>query len=312
MSWTHYRLIFRLESPLHIGYRKTGNLMQSRRYVPGKNLWAALTERIGLLHGAGDNHRVYRAIGLCLKKYFRFGYLWPTYEGRTSDWAPHFPWDDPAHWDYLYLDSQARTALDPFARTAAEGMLYDVEFIAPYTREGRPVYLVGDLWVRTNAPQAINMNGSSIPLDWRTALQHLQIGGERTYGWGRLRLMEPANWEENGRGPGDLPHWGNGWHWDEKDGEVVIESQENAGEGGENHIRLPVHALAADANGSKAVVNLQGPVEPVLGWERQSAAGYRLSQAMIMYEPGTRVVSALRQAYLAPWGYLQGPQGNDA
>ena len=312
MTWTHYRLVFRLESPLHIGYRKTGNLMQTRRYVPGKNLWAALTERLVHLAGQAPNAQADQRVGAVLKQSFRFGYLWPTYEGRTSGWAPHFPWSDPAHWDYLYLDSRVGTAQMPTSRTADEGSLHEVEFIAPYTREGRPVYLAGDLWVHKDVPGNIQVNGQSIPLNWQTALQRLQIGGERTYGWGRLRLVEPANWEANGRGPGDLPHWGNGWHWDEKDGEVVIESRENAGEGGENHIRLPVHALAADANGSKAVVNLQGPVEPVLGWERQSAAGYRLSQAMIMYEPGTRVVSALRQAYLAPWGYLQGPQGIDA
>ncbi len=283
MSWTHYRLVFRLESPLHIGYRKTGNLMQTRRYVPGKNLWAALTERIGLLHGAGDNHEVYKAIGDRLQAYFRFGYLWPTYEGRTSGWAPHFPWDDPAHWDYLYLDSQARTALDPFARAAAEGMLYDVEFIAPYTRQGRPVYLVGDLWVRDDAPQ--NM----MSVNWQTALHRLQIGGERTYGWGRLTLVDFEGTDDN------RLSWGEGWEWGlDEYGLIRIIAKAEA--------RLPVHALAADAHPYQAVAPLQGPVEPLLGWERQQGR-YALSRAAIMYEPGAQVSSGF-STYIHPWGWL--------
>ena len=46
MAWQKYDLAFQLLAPLHIGYRKVGNLMQSRGYVPGKNLWAALTARL--------------------------------------------------------------------------------------------------------------------------------------------------------------------------------------------------------------------------------------------------------------------------
>ena len=297
MTWTHYRLVFRLESPLHIGWRKTGNLMQTRRYVPGKNLWAALTERLIWLAGLGNAPQAYRCVGEYLKACFRFGYLWPTYEGRTDEWQPHFPWDEPQgpeYWDYLYLDGTARTALAPERRTAAEGMLYEIEFISPYTREGHPVYLVGDLWVQTGMPSAIDLNSSTIPLPWEQALQRLQIGGERGYGWGRIQLAEcrknaPLTWP--------------GWAWQGHEEAVVLHPLEQEG------TRLPAHALAADFTNAaghteQALRGIRGEVEPWLGWEYQGS--FRLSIARIMYEPGARIDRAPQsgEATLHSWGYL--------
>ena len=53
MAWTHYRLKFRLISPLFVGFRRSGNLWETRRYVPGKVLWAALTARLTRDRGLG-------------------------------------------------------------------------------------------------------------------------------------------------------------------------------------------------------------------------------------------------------------------
>ncbi len=299
MAWEHYRLVFRLESPLHIGYRKTGNLMQTRRYVPGKNLWAALTERIVWLAGQGDSAEAYQEVGRALKEHFRFGYLWPTYSGRMQGWQPHFPWDedDPAYWDFLYLDGTARTAQRPEVRTADEGSLHEVEFIAPYTRKGEPVYLVGDLWVKDDTPDQVSLNRAAIPLDWQKALQYLRIGGERTYGWGRIRLVELENRRESGEDSGGLQLWGNGWNWSEENGEVVIKGEKDA--------HLPVHALAAQFNDEPPVSKAEGPIEPLLGWELAENGRYRLPEARIAYEPGA-VVSEGFEAVIAPWGYLRG------
>ncbi|MDQ7029471.1 MAG: hypothetical protein Q9O62_06680 [Ardenticatenia bacterium] len=278
MAWTHYRLVFRLESPLHIGWRKAGNLMQTRRYVPGKNLWAALTEALVHRAGRGRDGRAYQAVGEALKQHFRFGYLWPA-RGRKRDdgsWepptAPHFPWKEgssPEYWDYLYLDGTARTALDATARTAAEGMLHEVEYIAPYTREGQPVYLVGDLWVRDEVPPEIDINGATIPLEWEQALRRLQIGGERGYGWGRVRLVC--------RRSQNSTTVTSGYTWMSANGEVCITV--------DGQQRLTAHTQAGD---DEALSTISGPVEPLTGWERRGSRGrnWHLAKAMIVYVPG--------------------------
>ncbi len=319
MTWTHYLLVFRLESPLHIGWRKTGNLMQTRRYVPGKNLWAALTEALVRRAGPGHDPGAYQAVGAELKRHFRFGYLWPARgeKGDDGSWtapsAPHFPWSDPTYWDYLYLDGTARTALASERRTAAEGMLHEIEFISPYTREGQPVYLVGDLWVKNELQECVKQAqqtqqtqqacNQDLQLDisnWQEALTSLQIGGERGYGWGRLRLVECKHQ------PQPQLSWGNRWEWRVEEGQIHL-SPPNTGSSEEGSIPLPAHALAVDFTDSQEktekAIRAEGPVEPWLGWER-GPEGFRLPAARIMYEPGAYLSETSGRFILHPWGYL--------
>jgi len=78
MSWQCYDLIFRLMAPLHVGWRKSGNLQQTRGYVPGKNQWAALTARLTREYDDGAKGQRYVEIGQKVQKHFRFGYLYPA------------------------------------------------------------------------------------------------------------------------------------------------------------------------------------------------------------------------------------------
>lgn len=92
MTWKQYRIAFRLLSPLHIGYRKVGNLMQTRCYVPARVLWAALTVRITRDCGKGCNGKDYTEIGSNVEKYFHFGYLWPAISRNGQSKVEK--WDD--------------------------------------------------------------------------------------------------------------------------------------------------------------------------------------------------------------------------
>ena len=153
-------------------------------------------------------------------------------------------------------------------------MLYDVEFIAPHTREGDPVYLVGDLWVEEDLPQDVD----NVPVrdKWKQALQVLRLGGERGYGWGRVEccLVEPTTNKDTVAG----------FSWREGQGnEVVVNIPEAS--------PIPTHALAT---GNKAVSNIQGMVEPLVGWEQQPDGRYRISKAVIAYIPGSVVTQAVR------------------
>ncbi|WP_322797546.1 RAMP superfamily CRISPR-associated protein, partial [Thermoflexus sp.] len=185
MAWVHYVLRFRLLSPLHIGDRKMGNLMQTRPYVTGRVLWAALTARLTRDLGRGTRARGYQGIGAKIKKNFRFGYLWPSLDGET----PYFPWDHD-DFEYLLLGSYVSTAIDYDRQAAQEGSLHEVEFIAPVARDGRPVYLIGDLWVRVDDPWVRDVLSPELQRLWEV-LNRLQLGGERTYGWGRVCLSDP-------------------------------------------------------------------------------------------------------------------------
>jgi hypothetical protein len=265
MAWQHYHLCFRLLSPLHVGYRKVGNLMQTRPYVPGKNLWAALTARLTRDFDDGADGQRYLDIGETVKKSFRFGYLWPSLDGKS----PYFPWEHD-DFDYLLLDSYAGTALDYDRAAALEGSLRETEFIAPVARDERPVFLSGDLW----------MQEDSLPADlagWKQAMQHVQLGGERGYGWGRMTLVT------------DLAQPG-------EPAEPIFLLQ--AGQ------PITAHVLAVGTNRAKAVPHVEGPVEPLVGWERDnitSGRTWRLSDAVIAYAPGATARQELR-VRVGPFG----------
>jgi hypothetical protein len=272
MAWQRYTLIFRLLSPLHIGYRKVGNLMQTRPYVPGKVLWAALTARLTRDFDNGSDGQRYIDIGKAVNGHFRFGYLYPALPDEpkkeveaAADVTVHYPWGDPL-FDYRFLSSYAGTALNYDYQSAEEGTLREVEFIRPHARpvsgaEVAPqVYLVGDLYV-----EASWKNGSPLQ-NWQKTFEHIQLGGERHYGWGRVQLVS------------DLQN----------------PLSEEAKIKLENGDKIPAHALAVDPDGHKAVTGVTGAVEPLVGWERDNestARKWRVSQATICYVPGAEVTA---------------------
>lgn len=175
MTWDCYELVFRLKSPLHIGGRMTGNLQETRPYVTGKMLWAALTARLTRHQNQGQNGVAYQTFGDILRTNLRFGYLWPSIHPPV----PYYPWKEPAAFDYSLLNSYMSTAKDDNLRAALDGSLHETEYISPYARNGEPVYLVGWLWAKQDFPK----NG------WQTALHQIQLGGERAYGWGCIELV---------------------------------------------------------------------------------------------------------------------------
>ncbi|MCB0047686.1 MAG: hypothetical protein KDD92_19850 [Caldilineaceae bacterium] len=251
MSWQKYSMVFRLESPLHIGYRKVGNLMQTRGYVPGKNLWAVLTARLTRDYDDGAKGQRYKAIGDLVQEHFRFPYLYPAMPDDNG-YKVHYPWQED--FDYLFLNSYASAALD-YARQAAEdGLLHETEFIAPYTRTGRPVFLIGDFYVQTDLPASLD--------NWLDALKKFQIGAERSYGWGRMQLVSHTKQDE---------------------------PSTSAPRATTCNGRITAH-LKAEQN----MTGIAGPVEPLIGWERNNDMGgnsrWRLSrQAIICYAPGSMI-----------------------
>jgi hypothetical protein len=276
MSWQTYPLAFRLLSPLHVGYRKVGNLQQTRGYVTGKMLWAALTERLTRDALPGAAGADYARIGAKVNDQFRFSYLYPALAPAGP--VCH-PWQDEATFAYRFLDSYASTALDYDRQSAAEGLLHEVEFIRAHARpladEDPPqVYLLGRLYIQEELDAEL--------AGWKMALSRLQVGGERGYGWGRLELRSDLSAPQETGLPAPLVRLSKG--------EAIT-----------------AHARAVNAAGRPIVAGAHGPVEPLVGWERDNRAGraadkpWRISQALICYAPGS-VITAETIFAIGPYG----------
>lgn len=250
MTWQKYRLVFRLLAPLHIGYRTAGNLMQTRGYVPGRVLWAALTARLTRDGDNGADSLRYIEIGQQVQVHFRFTYLYPATQNGTG-FDTHYPWDED--FDYLFLNSYASTALNYASQSAEEAMLHETEFIAPQTRNGQQVYLIGNVYTRAELPVQLK--------NWTEALDRLQFGAERGYGWGRVRKVSC---------------------------DIQCDRFDNEPTANLHNGLVTAHVKAEKTTG------IVGPVEPLIGWERNNdikrTSNWRLSpEASICYAPGAKV-----------------------
>ena len=280
MAWHKYTLVFKLLSPLHVGFRKVGNLQQTRKYVPGKIIWAALTARLTRDYDNGGDASAYQKVGKALKTHFRFGYFYPALAKKSLVQKPNdvevkYPWED-ALFDYRFRGSFASTALAYDVQSAEEGTLHETEFISPRARPVKTgdtpqqVYLKGDIYV--HAPETF-----PAPLNrWQGVLSKLQLGGERNAGWGRVELAAQFDSQETPQ----------------------IELKEGA--------RVTAHVLATGRTGVTEAI--KGEVEPLVGWERapasQNRKTWRISQALICYPPGSIVAADMSLDISEQYGIL--------
>ncbi len=256
MAWTMYRVTLRLLSPLHVGYLKQGNVQRTRPYVTGRALWGALTARLTRDSGSSNYETVGKQVNDCLA----FTYFFPS---TAPDSVTLFPWDNPDEFAWRYLNTYASTALDYSRNTALEGSLHETEYIAPVTREGAQVYLVGFIFEK---------NGCS--LNWKVALNRLQLGGERTYGWGRVQL--------EGKPEQTTSFWP-GWQV-ERDKDKPRPVLKASGSTSPAYAHVQVNGVQA-----------RGLLEPLIGREthRANQHGEVLSKAVVCWAPGAQVSSSI-------------------
>ncbi len=281
MAWTLYRVTWRLESPLHSGFAKLGNIQRTRLYVTGRMLWGALTARLTRDLSSSDYDSVGRAIGNCLA--FSYGYL--SFQADGSQMLlPRYTYAglrftvngqplSEGEAQRLCATSYASTALNYWSNAAEEGSLHEVEFISPRAlsarsalRTGAPLYLTAYIAASEAAATTPAVQG------WRAGLARIQIGGERTYGFGHLSLVSDIS--EGAPVVNDL--WGNEVHSGGTRPGVVICA------GGSLLAHVDVSRLdSADVE--------HGSMEPLLGRDTtpQSAFGKHIRTIGVCWQPGT-------------------------
>ncbi len=202
MGWKQYHLIFRMLSNVHVGYRRVGNVMMARRYVHGRVLRGAIINCLAM-NIFNEESNAYQAASEDLKNNIRNTYLWPAipkdnHEKHPTDIPEKVKWDrlqaifpfeetnglryfypsprgmKKEEFDYMFMSTEQRTSVMPDTSTAEEGMLFEIESISNFTRTGKPVFLVGTLWVSDAIQESPEL-----------FLANMILGGERTYGWGR-------------------------------------------------------------------------------------------------------------------------------
>ncbi len=182
MAWQTYQVVFRLRTLAHIGWGKVGNLQRTRPYLTGRVFWGALTMRLtrdaASDSGPSPGPQAYQRMGEDVHQSLAYTYFYPA-TASHSTYHIAWPWNNPSHFRRRFLSSYSSTALAYPQQSAATGLLHEVEFLSPHTLDdGKAVFLVGYVFEKDNCS-----------LQWQAACQRLQVGGERSYGWGDLQLM---------------------------------------------------------------------------------------------------------------------------
>jgi len=269
MAWKSWQLTFTLRTPLHIGYHKIGNVQRTRYYLPARNLWGASTERLtrGGFSAEGAAEGNYKAIGQWVKDHCVFSYFFLCESEKLLN--PHYE-DEGLHYGDLdayaferrFLFSHVTTALDAATTSAENGSLHEVEFIAPHEHlNEQPVQLRGYLFLDDVAQKRQDEL-------WKR-LQTLQVGGERRYGFGQLRLKD----EEDDSLPDDYTWLLNGTR-----PRLTVPPGKP----------LLAHTLAQG-------VDARGQLEPLVGRETSESGkfGRHLTSAGIYWTPGTILNTSL-------------------
>lgn len=276
MNWQLFCLTYELLSPLHIGYHKVGNVQRTRYHLPARNLWGAVTERLtrGGFQGQNVPQGDYQKIGKWVKDHCRFSCFFVS-EGN-SVLAPCYKSDGlyygsltQAEFQRRYLDSHVTTAVDAATTSAAEGSLHEVEFVSPYPAGAKNMSehtcLTGWVFLKDEARNILGTEQR-----WRAWLGDLHVGGERRYGFGRLRIL---SLKEDSTLDGlpvqtDLPS-----------PRVYFQTNDT----------LFAHILAQG-------IYARGTVEPVVGRETSCshAFGFNLTQGMVYWAPGSVLTASVR------------------
>lgn len=225
MTWTAFAVTFRLCTPLHVGWKRAGNTWHTRSYLPAVNLFKAAVARCTEEHiwpECGDNNNPYLRKQEWLQDNLLFTYFFPAIPqlNSASKYQVFIPGKYPKYLlDYLFLDCHGRTSLNNSTYTALDGGLHYMEYLSPHTRslsgtelaeknatwetaQSAPVFLRGYCFLKSPTPKhkssAAENTVEEQVAKLKEVLHHIQVGGERSSGWGRLALAEHDGIKELG------------------------------------------------------------------------------------------------------------------
>jgi len=207
-GWEKINVVFKLKSPLHIGYIpfKGSVISPTRYYVPGRNFWGAITKRVTEYLYKNPKAEDYKETGKQVIENFRFSYFY-LYDGKTiylpcyTNNGLKYGGVTKAEFEHRFIGSIVSTAIDSNG-TAKDESLHEIEFINNKFKDEngdlKDVKIAGCIWVRKNAKikdKKIIMNNKGIFIENFNIIRELILGGESKYGFGHV-LLDSVNMVE--------------------------------------------------------------------------------------------------------------------
>jgi len=221
MYYTCYQLKFKAESPIFVGSTKIGIIQQTKRYIPGKTLWGAITANVTReLIDAGVKYSsvLYGDIGKCIEDCVKTTYFYPTTDSNDV-LIPRFTENGLKYgqksknelsenaFEFTFIKSFVSTATVGDRGAAKDESLHETEYIVNKIKSGdrcEQVYWTGYMFIRSCENDRYTLNNhvdfGKIGLECGKhsvklidALKQLYVGGDSRYGFGKLSLLPPKN-----------------------------------------------------------------------------------------------------------------------
>lgn len=270
MGWRVYQVTYELRSSLHIGYHKVGNVQRTRYYLPARNAWGAVTERLTRsgFRPPGASEGDYRAVGEWVRSHCAFTY-WFFRDGETllvprySDGGLYYGDLTESDFEREYLAAHVTTALDPATTSAEAGSLHEVETLVAHGRDGVRHHMVGWLFLDDDARRFFGNDGT-----WRRWLGELYVGGERRCGFGHLQMSDDG--------------------WKPQEGGRICEGYRVRCDRARPRIEVTAEKPFL-AHTPTEGIHARGSIEPVVGRETVDSSGFggKLTRGEVCWVPGS-------------------------
>lgn len=213
MVYTCYKVKFKAEAPVFVGTTKIGLIQQTRRYIPGKTMWGAITANITrklIDAGVMYSSDLYRDIGKCVEDCIRTTYFYPTINNDIL--FPNYTKDGLKYgslleneFESMFIKSFVSTATMGNSGAAMDESLHETEYISNRIKYGgklpEQIYWTGYMFIEDCVNERYSMESSAnnfedikikhgkYSVKLSDALQQIYVGGDSRYGFGKLTLL---------------------------------------------------------------------------------------------------------------------------
>ncbi len=227
MCWKVFQLVFLAKSPLHIGAQRVGMIQRTRHYIPAMTFWGALTSGLTRRLYPQPRPEDYQTVGQFCHNHLLTSYFFPTlgyskgqglnkllmpgYHPVKGEWFYGLQEEMPqAEFERIFLMGYGSTAIDYQFTAARDASLHEIQLLlhqVKFDNQIKQVYFGGYLFAKEKkcGPLELSVEASSIILthtgeersvDLFEAIAFPQIGGERAYGYGQLKLFDKQSHRE--------------------------------------------------------------------------------------------------------------------